>query len=313
MIIYRALILGMLISMGAATAQTTPTPEVPAREELTSTSQTSLQTSSPPDPELPDSPGALVTPLHDVVATSKTSLKASGKERPSCNAWRAVRMIYFDPKKMDTPPPPCSELVYPYQRFLDNKIAFPLTWQQKGYLAIHYTTDPSNIGTIVGVSAITIAADSHTAFGPGLKGWGELSGVSLLQDATGQFFGVFAIPALTHQDPRYFRMSKGPFGKRLFYAFSRSYVSRSDSGKTIPNYGVIGAYPIASLISNLYVPGIESDAASTGKRIGVGLALEPINNIVTEFLPDVANHIHVRAIFVQQILNNIAVNQAGPL
>ena len=222
-------------------------------------------------------------------------------------------MIYFDPKKVDQPPPPCSELVYPYQRFLDNNIAFPLTWQQKGYLAIHYTTDPSNLGTIIGVSAITIAADSHTAFGPGLKGWGELSGVSLLQDATGQFFGVFAIPALTHQDPRYYRMSKGPFGKRLFYAFSRSYVSRSDSGKTIPNYGVIGAYPIASVISNLYVPGIESDAASTGKRIGVGLALEPINNIVTEFLPDVANHIHVRAIFVQQILNNIAVNQAGPL
>ena len=75
---------------------------------------------------------------------------------------------------------------------------------------------------------------------------------------------------------------------------------------------MIGAYPIASEISNLYVPGIESDGESTAKRIATGLALEPINNIVTEFLPDVAKHIHVRVIFVQQILNNIAVNQAGP-
>jgi hypothetical protein len=313
-IIYKALILGLLVSMGAAMAQTTPSPDAAAHKESTGTSQKpSPQVFSSAAAELPDSPGALIVPQDDVVAAAKIALKKSGKERPSCNVWRAVRMIYFDPKKMGETPPPCSELVYPYQRFLDNNIAFPLTWQQKGYLAIHYTTDPANLGTIIGISAITIAADSHTAYGPGFKGWGELSGVSLLQDATGQFFGVFAIPAITHQDPRYYRMTKGPFGKRLFYAFSRTYVSRSDSGKTIPNYGVIGAYPIASVISNLYVPGIESDGASTGKRIAIGLALEPINNIVSEFLPDVANHIHVRVIFVQQILNNIAVNQAGPL
>ena len=41
-------------------------------------------------------------------------------------------MVYFDPKKMDEPPPPCSELVYPYQRFLDSNIAFPLTWEAEG-------------------------------------------------------------------------------------------------------------------------------------------------------------------------------------
>jgi hypothetical protein len=221
-------------------------------------------------------------------------------------------MVYFDPKKMDEPPPPCSELVYPYQRFLDSNIAFPLTWKQKGFLALHYTSDPANLGTIVGISAITIAIDSHTAYGPGFQGFATLSGVSLLQDATGEFFGVFAIPSIMHQDPRYYRMTNGSFMKRFIYAVSRTYISRSDSGKTIPNYGVIGAYPIASEISNLYVPGIESDGESTAKRIATGLALEPINNIVTEFLPDVAKHIHVRVIFVQQILNNIAVNQAGP-
>ena len=41
------------------------------------------------------------------------------------------------------------------------------------------------------------------------------------------------------------------------------------------------------------------------------MALDPVNNIINEFLPDVAKRIHVRIIFVQQILNNVAATQGG--
>ena len=71
--------------------------------------------------------------------------------------------------------------------------------------------------------------------------------------------------------------------------------------------------PILAELGNLYVPGIESDGASTAKRILTGYALDPVNNIVNEFLPDMASHIHVRIIFFQQILNNIAVSGNGPM
>lgn len=220
-------------------------------------------------------------------------------------------MIPYDPNKMDAPPPPCAELIYPYQLFLNTKVVIPLTRKQKGLLALHAATDPGALGTIIGISAISIAADSHTAYGPGFGGFAELAGVSLLQNTTGEFFGTFAIPALVHQDPRYFRMPDKPLRKRLIYSLTRSYISKSDSGKTIPNYGVLGAYPIVAELSNLYVPGIESDGASTAERIAVGLALDPVNNLINEFLPDVAKHIHVRIIFVQQFVNNIAVTQGG--
>ncbi len=71
----------------------------------------------------------------------------------------------------------------------------------------------------------------------------------------------------------------------------------------MPNYAVLLTYPISAEISNLYVPGIQSNAASTGKRILTGYALDPINNLLTEFLPDIASRIHVRVIVVQRILN----------
>jgi hypothetical protein len=106
-------------------------------------------------------------------------------------------------------------------------------------------------------------------------------------------------------------MPHKPIRKRIFYAITRSYISRSDTGKPMPNYGVFAAYPFVAEIGNLYIPGIQSDGPSTAERILTGYALDPVNNLVNEFLPDVAKHVHVRIIFVQQILNNIAVSGNG--
>jgi hypothetical protein len=68
-------------------------------------------------------------------------------------------------------------------------------------------------------------------------------------------------------------------------------------------------YPIGAELSNCYVPGIHADQASTVARIATGLATDPANNLITEFLPDVAKHINIRIIFVQRILNQVASQQ----
>jgi hypothetical protein len=291
----RLLTTGLLLSAMTALAQIQqPTvPETPA--------QLPESTSS----ELPDAP----TPAHgqqqDVVTVAEASFKATGRGAHSCGVFSAMKVLYVDPSRYDVPKP-CTELIYPYQRFLTSNIVIPMTWQQKGYLALHDLADPANFGTILGISAITVGSDSHSAYGPGLKGFGKSVGVSLLQDATGQFFGAFAIPVIVHQDPRYFRMPHAPFTKRVLYSISRTVVSRSDSGKSMPNYATLLNYPIGAEISNLYVPGIHPDGASTVARIFTGYALDPANNLLNEFLPDVASRIHVRIIFVQQIINNVA-------
>jgi hypothetical protein len=36
------------------------------------------------------------------------------------------------------------------------------------------------------------------------------------------------------------------------------------------------------------------------------MATAPIDNFVTEFLPDVARKIHVRVVLIQQIINQVA-------
>lgn len=308
---YRVLILGFVLSASGAIAQTPLPPAMSAAADLSglpSFSHGGAAAGPASAEELPDAPSAVLPQQQDVVVVGQQSLRAQGKDKDSCTFFAAARAIYFDPNKIYESRPRCSELVYPYQRFLNENIAISLNWKQKGLLAVHYTTDPASLGTIIGISAINIAVDPHTAYGPGLKGFGGLAGVSLLQNATAEAFGTFAVPALVHQDPRYYRMPHKPLGKRILYSVTRSYISRSDSGKPMPNYGMFAAYPFVAEIGNLYVPGIESDGPSTAKRILTGYALDPVNNLVNEFLPDVAKHIHVRIIFVQQILNNIAVS-----
>jgi hypothetical protein len=261
--------------------------------------------------ELPDAPDPAPAQQKDVVAVAEASFKATGRGARSCGVFSAMKVVYVDPSRYDVPKP-CTELIYPYQRFLTSNIVIPMTWEQKGYLALHNLADPINFATILGISAITVGADSHSAYGPGLKGFGKSVGVSYLQDATGQFFGAFAIPVIAHQDPRYFRMPRAPFAKRVVYSISRTAVSRSDSGKSMPNYATLLNYPIGAELANLYVPGIHPDAASTVARIFTGYALDPVNGLINEFLPDVASHVHVRIIIVQRILNNVASGNSIP-
>jgi hypothetical protein len=296
----RWLLMSLLLSMSTVPAQTRP-PTVPETPAHLSDSTT----------ELPDAPDPAQAQQQDVVVVAEASFRTTGRGARSCGVFSAMKVLYVDPSRYDVPKP-CTELIYPYQRFLTSNIVIPMTWQQKGYLALHNLADPANFGTILGISAITVGSDSHSAYGPGLKGFGKSVGVSLLQDATGQFFGAFAIPVIVHQDPRYFRMPHAPFTKRVFYSISRTVVSRSDSGKSMPNYATLLNYPIGAELANFYVPGIHTDGASTVARIFTGYALDPANNLLNEFLPDVASHVHVRIIFVQQIINNVARgNNAG--
>jgi hypothetical protein len=292
----RWLAMGLLLS-AIASAQTPPSIPIEAIADLNTSASGS---------DLPDAPSVASLPQEQVIVAAKASFKLSGDGVKTCNFFSATKVVYFNPKEMGVLPKPCTELIYPYQKFLDTNVVIPMTWQQKGYFALHNLVDPASIGTILGISAITIATNAHTAYGPGLGGWGELVGISLVQDATGQFFGIFAIPSLVHQDPRYFRMGHGKVPRRFAYAVSRSFVAQSDAGKLMPNYAVILSYPIVAEINNLYVPGIHPDAASTLTRIGVGYLTDPANNLLTEFLPDVASHIQIRIIFVQRLLNNIA-------
>ena len=204
---------------------------------------------------------------------------------------------------------PCAPQENPYRRFLNSTTPTPLTPRQKGTLAFRNVVDPFNLLTVVGNAGVTVAADSHSAYGPGWKGFGRDSGYSLLEDATGEFIGTFLVCSVFSEDPHYHRMPDARPMRRAFHAISRTLVAQNDDGRPMVNYETLIGYTAGAELSNLYIPGIHGNVPSTAARIVTGIATDPISNLITEFLPDVASRVHIRIVFVQQVINDMATRQ----
>lgn len=211
----------------------------------------------------------------------------------------------------------CSKLPCPapfinwYTRFENGPQVKPLTPKEKAWLATKNVIDPFNMITILGEAGISVAADSHSAYGPGMPGYARYVGVSFTQDITGEFFNTFLIPSIVHQDPHYHRMPHRSYVRRIFHTIDAVAWAQGDNGKGMLNYGTLLGYGIDDEITNLYVPGEETNGTATARRYAIGLATAPIDNAITEFLPDVAKHIHVQIVVIQRIINQVASKDTG--
>jgi hypothetical protein len=197
-------------------------------------------------------------------------------------------------------------LAHWYARFLDGPQVKPMTPKEKAWLAMRNVGDPFNAATIAASSAIAIGVNSHSVYGPGLIGFGKLVGVNLTQDITGEFFGTFLIPSIAHQDPHYHRMPAATVKRRIAHCLYQVVWTQGDDGKGMVNYADLGGFAIDDAIGNLYIPGRETNVPSSARRYGATLATAPIDNFITEFVPDIARRIHVRVVIIQQIINQVA-------
>jgi hypothetical protein len=263
---------------------------------------------------LPNAPSSLLAASHDIpqVAPTAPQAPASDPAVPQGNLPPCTD-LHFAPGTGADASQPATAVSAPrcqkenrLQPIVSSSRVEPLTVADKGELAIRDIVDPFNLITIVGASAITVAANAHSAYGPGFAGFGKLTGYSLSEDVLGEGIGTFAIPSIAHEDPRYHRMPDKPFGRRLLHAVAHTVVSQHDDGRPMPNYATLITYPLGAELCDLYVPGLRTDLPATGERVAVGLATNPIGDIVAEFLPDIARRIHIRIVFVQQIMNQVA-------
>jgi len=195
-----------------------------------------------------------------------------------------------------------------YTRFVTGPKVVRFSPEQKLRLALDNLINPWNLATIFGEAGIEVSANSHTAYGPGFPGWGRLSGVNFTQDMTDQFFGTFLVPTITRTDPHYHRRPDLSIPRRALHCVDQTFWQRADNGSDTLNYSQIVAPVFDIAISNLYVPGQQTHFSADAERYGVDLATAPIDNLITEFVPSIAGHIHVHVVFVQRIINHVATN-----
>lgn len=170
--------------------------------------------------------------------------------------------------------------------------AASLSSGQKFQLAARSAIDPFSFAAAFLVSGINEAFDNDSGFGWGPEGYFKRSGAAYLDSLDGNIIGTWMLPALLHQDPRYFRLGHGTFRHRLLYSIATTVIVKHDhTGRWEPNYSNIGGNIAAGALSNLYYPKSDSSWAYT---IGNGLIVTAegtVGGIFDEFWPDISHRL----------------------
>jgi hypothetical protein len=166
--------------------------------------------------------------------------------------------------------------------------AAPMTAGQKMSLAFRSSVDPFTFAAAALVAGYHESLDDDTGFGWGAGGYGKRVGAAYLDAFDGTIIGNGILPAIFHQDPRYFRLGHGTTTHRLLYAMATTVICKGDrTRKWQPNYSNVGGNIIAGALSNLYYP---SSNSGVGETIANGLTVTAegtIGGVFNEFWPDI--------------------------
>jgi hypothetical protein len=163
----------------------------------------------------------------------------------------------------------------------------PLSVREKFALARQDSVDYSSFVWAGLQAGQSMALNSDPALGHGLAGYSRYYWRAFADQASGSFFTEAIVPALTHEDPRYYTLGHGGFFRRTAYALSQVVLTKTDSGGISFNYSEIVGNGMEAGLANLYYPAQERAFRKTAENWGTQLEAASLNNIIREFWPDI--------------------------
>jgi hypothetical protein len=142
----------------------------------------------------------------------------------------------------------------------------PLTLKAKFWLATRDSFDYSSFITAGILAGVSQAKKSYPEFGQGAKGYGRYYWHAVADQAVGNYLTEAIVPAVTHEDPRYYTLGHGGFFKRTGYAVSRLLITRTDAGGRTFDFAEIVGNGAGAGISDLYYPSRERTWTKTGQK-----------------------------------------------
>ena len=158
----------------------------------------------------------------------------------------------------------------------------------KFILFVRDTFDPVTFIASGFFAGLDQAQNRDPSFGQGGEGYAKRFGADFVDQASSKFFRDFAYPTIFSEDPRYYRLSQGPNGRRLLHAVEHSFVARRDSGNRMFNFSEwLGTVSVVSL-SNLYHPGNQRGFSPAARQVGYAVAVDVGLDVLREFWPETA-------------------------
>jgi hypothetical protein len=237
-------------------------------------------TEMPADNELPDDPGAGVQQpgqqQHVQVASDAPSPSGSSSQPvdPLAQGRQTKRILFVVPN---------------FRAVSADQHLPPQSVKEKLKTATLDSVDYSSFIFVAGQAAVAQANNSYPEFRQGAAGYGRYYWHTLADAINENTWVEFIIPSMLHEDTRYYTLGKGPFAKRLGYAFSRVAITRSDSGHETFNFSEFAGAGAFSGVANLYYPSTERTLTKTYQRWITNLAIDSCVFAFKEVWPDINN------------------------
>lgn len=133
--------------------------------------------------------------------------------------------------------------------------------------------------------------DGNPKYGSDSAAFGERLGAAVLRENSARLFSNSLLPALTHEDPRYYRMAYGSIEARGVYAAERVFIARRDDGSSGFNASLVLGNLAASALTPTYYPAPSANTHAVVTSWLMSFLGNAGGNLFQEFWPDARDKI----------------------
>jgi len=167
----------------------------------------------------------------------------------------------------------------------------PPTPKEAFTIATHQSFDYSAFIFVGITSLMAEGTDAHPSLGKGIGGYGQYYWRGFVDKTDGNYWVIFVLPTVLHQDERYYAMGEGSILKRGIYAASRTLITPDYQGHNTFNASDVVGRGIAQAISASYYPASDRTVGDIAVKYGWAMGRDALTNVFREFWPDIATHV----------------------
>lgn len=167
----------------------------------------------------------------------------------------------------------------------------PPTPKEAFKVATENSFDYSSFVFVGLTSLIAKGEDDHPDLGKGPAGYWAYTWRGFVDKTDGNYWVIFALPTVLHEDERFYAKGQGRKFYRGLYAASRVLITPNYHGHDTVNASELLGRGIGNAISLTYYPSGDRTLSDFMEKYGYAVLRDAATNTFREFWPDIANHV----------------------
>ena len=175
------------------------------------------------------------------------------------------------------------------------EIAPSQTVGDKFVLSLRNSISPFSLAGDVISAGYSHLTNGSPNYGTDGNAFAQRFGAAVARGSSQSIFSAGVMAPILHEDPRYYQLGRGhSIVNRGVYAATRVLVTRRDDGRKTPNLSLLSGYLGSAILTETYYPPKNTSFTEIASTYGSSLGGAALGNLVTEFLSDTLQIVHLR-------------------